>query len=256
LLLSSHGPGVPLCHAGRIILLRRNYSTVLSLLLGVVLLVLPLRAVAASSAGTLDLQVCDPVADLYLGIENYPEAIQRHLVVIQEHPENALAYYHLGFAYGMVGDRQRELADYQKAVALGLSDWDLFLNMGLVYMESGRLDSASQVLQLAALLGPYRPETHFNLGLLDERLGMYQKAAQEVLLSLRIDPNQNDARNMLGVIYAEQGNFERAHQEWADLIKSNPGYAPARANLQILDRIERGEIDGPARLSSGFAEVH
>jgi len=79
-------------------------------------------------------------------------------------------------------------------------------------------------------------------GLLDERLGMYQKAQQEMLLSLKIDPNQDDARNTLGVIYAEQGNYERAHEEWADLIKSHPDYAPARANMAILNRIERGEI--------------
>jgi tetratricopeptide (TPR) repeat protein len=226
------------------------------LLIGVAVLPLPLEASAASRPGSLDVQVCDPVADFYLGMENYPRAIQRHLMIVQEHPENALAYYHLGFAYGMIGDHTRELVDYQKAVVLGLSDWDLFLNMGLLYMESGRLDSASQVLQLAALLGPYRPETHFNLGLLDERLGMYQNAEQEILLSLKIDPNQDDARNTLGVIYAEQGNYERAHEEWADVIKSHPNYAPARANMAILNRIERGEITGATWLSSGFAEVH
>jgi tetratricopeptide (TPR) repeat protein len=237
-------------------LLRRYYSTVFMLLLGVALLLPPLHGLAASRTSNLDLQICDPVADFYLGMENYPEAIRRHLEVIRAHPDNALAYYHLGFAYGMMGDRQRELTDYQKAVELGLSNWDLFLNMGLVYMEMGRLDCASQVLQLAALLGPYRPETHFNLGLLDERLGMYRKAEQEVLLSLSIDPDQDDARNTLGVIYAEQGNYEHAHQEWTDLIKSHPGYAPALANLTILDRIERGEIAGAAKLSSGFAEMH
>jgi tetratricopeptide (TPR) repeat protein len=237
-------------------LLKGCYSKVVLLLLAVVLLQPQSDAFASSRVGKLDRQICNPVADFYLGIENYPEAIQRHLLVVQEHPENALAYYHLGFAYGMVGDHQRELIDYQKAVGLGLSNWDLFLNMGLVYMESGRVDSASESLQLAALLGPYRPETHFNLGLLDERLGMYQKAEQEVLLSLRIDPNQDDARNTLAVIYAEQGNYERAHQEWAELVKSHPDYAPARANLAILNRIERGEIPTAPPRGNGFAEVH
>jgi tetratricopeptide (TPR) repeat protein len=215
----------------------------------------PLPSFAASRSSALDAQICDAVADFYLGAENYPQAIQRHLIVIQHDPGNALAYYHLGFAYGMVGDHQRELDDYQKAVGLGLSNWDLFVNLGLLYLESGRLESASQALQLAELLAPYRAETHFNAGLLDERLGAYQKAEQELLLSLKIDPNQNDARNTLAVIYAEQGNYERAHREWADLIKAHPDYAPARTNLQILDRIERGEIAGATRLSSGFADL-
>jgi tetratricopeptide (TPR) repeat protein len=243
-------------HASRDNLLARYYLTIILLLLGATPLLPRWDAFAASHSTALDVQVCDPIADFYLGTENYPQAIQSHLVVLQRDPENALAYYHLGFAYGMAGDHRHELDDYRKAVALGLSNWDLFLNMGLLYMENGGLDSASQTLQLAALLAPSRPETHFNLGLLDERLGMYQKAEQEILLSLRIDPNQDDARNTLGVIYAEQGNYERAHQEWTDLIKSNPDYAPARANLSILNRMERGEIAGAARLGSGFAKMH
>jgi tetratricopeptide (TPR) repeat protein len=199
-------------------------------------------------------QVCDPLADYYLGMEDYPQAIRRHEIVIKEHPNNALAYYHLGFAYGITGDHRAELADYQKAVELGLSDWQLFLNMGLLYLDSARIDDATEVLRLAALLGPYHPETHFNLGLAYERLGFFTQAEQEVLLSLRLDPSQLDARNQLGVIYAEEGNYQRAHEEWTDLAGANPNYSPARANLMILERVERGEVKGSQRMS-GFAHA-
>jgi len=52
------------------------------------------------------------------------------------------------------------------------------------------------------------------------------------------------------------GNYEQAHREWSDLVKSKPDYAPARANLAILNRMERGEIAGAARLGRGFANIH
>src|ERR1700756_5352585 len=55
-----------------------------------------------------DQQVCDPLGDYYLGMENYPAAIRRHLVVIREHPDNGLAHYHLGFAYRGIGAHRRE----------------------------------------------------------------------------------------------------------------------------------------------------
>jgi Flp pilus assembly protein TadD len=200
------------------------------------------------------IKVCDPLADYYLGIEDYPRAIRQHQLVIEGHHDEALAYYHLGFAYGMIGDHRRELDDYQKAVALGLNNWELFLNLGLAYMEAGRLDSAGAVLRMAALMGPSQPQSHYNLGLVYERQGISQKAEQELLLSLRLDPNQDDARNELGVIYAEEGDYERAHREWADLADSNPSYTPSCANLAILKRVERGEIKGPRRLS-GFAQA-
>jgi tetratricopeptide (TPR) repeat protein len=209
------------------------------------------QACAGTSDSATSEQVCDPLADYYLGMEDYPQAIRRHEIVIKEHPNNGLAYYHLGFAYGITGDHRAELADYQKAVELGLSDWQLFLNLGLLYLDGDRLDDATAVLRLATLLGPYHPETHFNLALAYERTGVYTLAEQEILLSLRLDPNQLDARNQLGVIYADEGNFERAHEEWTDLMESNPNYSPARANLVIL---EHAEIKGPSRLT-GFAHA-
>ncbi len=209
------------------------------------------QACAGTSDSAASEQVCDPLADYYLGMEDYPQAIRRHEIVIKEHPNNGLAYYHLGFAYGITGDHRAELADYQKAVELGLSDWQLFLNLGLLYLDGDRLDDATAVLRLATLLGPYHPETHFNLALAYERTGTYLLAEQEILLSLRLDPNQLDARNQLGVIYADEGNFERAHEEWTDLMESNPNYSPARANLVIL---EHAETKGPPRLT-GFAHA-
>ena len=204
--------------------------------------------------GVAEQQICDPAADYYLGMENYPKAIALHEALIRNHPSLALAYYHLGFAYGVIGNRDRELVNYQKAVELGLSDWELFLNLGRLYMETNRLDQASDAFRLAALLGPYHPETHYNLGLVYERLGALQKAEQEILLSLQLEPDQADARNTLGVIYAEEGNFVRAHREWADLHRAMPDYPPARANLEILQHVERGTVKPSMQLGS-FAQA-
>jgi Flp pilus assembly protein TadD len=194
----------------------------------------------SSQGGSIDEQVCDPLADYFLGMEDYPEAIARHRIVIRNEPANALAHYHLGFAYGVTGDHQKERAEYQQAVKLGLDDWQLFLNLGLLYLEEGQTRDATSVLRLATLLGPERAETHFNLALAYERRGALAQAEQETLLSLQIDPDQPDARNTLGAIYAEEGNYPRASQEWNELVGENPDYTPARTNLAILQHVESG----------------
>ena len=110
-----------------------------------------------------------------------------------------------------------------------------------------------QVLRLATLLGPDRPETHFNLGIAYQRLVMLSDAEQEVLLSLQIDPNQVDGRNTLGTIYAEEGKYSRAQDTWNELVEADPNYAPARQNLVILQQVERGEIKGSENISNGLA---
>jgi Flp pilus assembly protein TadD len=210
--------------------------------------------VARAPASTMaDEQVCDPLADYYLGMEDYPAAIRRHMVVIREHPDNALAHYHLGFAYGVTGLHQRELAEYRQAVRLGLSDWQLFLNMGLAYIEAGRLAEATEVLRLASLLAPYQSETHFNLGLAYERRGMLAPAEQEMLLALRLNSAEADIRNTLGLIYAEERRYALARAEWSELLSADPDYTPARENLAILEQAEQrganGKVAGSHRVA-------
>ncbi len=223
---------------------RRGLALILVVLIA---LVFQSRTTVCASISQLsptasDAQVCDPLADYFLGMEDYPEAIRRHRAVIQEQPGNALAHYHLGFAYGVMGQHQLELSEYQKAISLGLDDWQLFLNLGLLYLETGQLRDATEVLTLATLLGPDHAEAHFNLGLAYEKRGMLGAAEQQMLLSLEIDPDQVDAHNTLGAIYAEEGKYMRASQEWQEIVQANPDYAPARANLNILERVESGDL--------------
>jgi Flp pilus assembly protein TadD len=201
----------------------------------IALLLACFRSPLCDGASPGEEQVCDVTADYYLGAENYPEAIRLHREVLHRHPESALAHYHLGFAEGMAGDKTQELKEYRRAAALGLLSWDLFLNTGLVLFENGSLEAATDALRLAVKLGPNHPESHFNLGLVYERRDMLGNAEREMLASLRLQPQQLDAGNMLGAIYAREGDKARASAQWRDLIRKAPDYAPARANLTLLD---------------------
>jgi Flp pilus assembly protein TadD len=197
-----------------------------------------------SIAGVAEEQVCDVRADYSLGVEDYSEAIRRHVQVLNEHPDNAVAHYHLGFALGMLGNRMAEIREYQRAEALGLTDWDLFLNLGLAQFESGDLDAATDSLRRAVVLGEDHSESHLNLALVDERRGMLADAEHETLASLKLNPDQSDARNQLGVIYAQEGKTASASIVWRALLGDVPDYEPARANLRILgspDRVATGE---------------
>jgi len=198
------------------------------------ILLLSLSIERNAIAGRAEEQVCDVGADYSLGIEDYSETIRRHVEVVREHPENALAHYHLGFAQGMMGNKTAEISEYQRAKALGLRNWDLFLNLGLAQLESGDLDAATDSLRSAVLLGDKHSESHFNLALVDERRGMLEDAEHEALVSLRLNPGQPDARNLLGVTYAREGKTVRASQIWRELVHDVPDYEPARQNLALV----------------------
>jgi len=199
-----------------------------------------------------DTQMCDPRADYYLEIEDYRGAISLHQKFLERHPESAIAHYHLGFAYGLTARHEDELREYQQAVNLGFSNWELFLNLGLLYLERGRGQAAADVLRLATLLAPEHPEPHFNLAMAYKNLARLTEAQQEMLLSLNLNPDQPDAHNNLGVIYAEKGDFKRAREEWSDLVREKPDYQAAHTNLNILAVMEKS---GSAS-RGGFVTAH
>jgi tetratricopeptide (TPR) repeat protein len=210
------------------------------------------RGVPVSAGSSDPNEVCDATADYLLGAEDYPRSIEAHVRLIAAHPDDALAHYHLGFAYGMIGRHRDELAEYLEAVGLGLKQWDLFLNLGRLYLEHGEFQAASSALTTAVILGPDHAEAHFNLALADERRGALGLAYDEIQTSLRLDAHQPDARNMLGVVCAEQGKIDEARRIWSDLAASEPDFAPARTNLALIEHLVQSPYGSPAKESSTF----
>ncbi len=207
----------------------------------------------------VDEQICDVDGDYSLGVEDYPDAIRLHREVVRQSPRNALAHYHLGFALGMMGDRETEVREYQRAAALGLRTWDLFLNLGLAEADNGDLRAATDSLRRAVLLGKDHSESHFNLALVYERRGMLIDAERETEAAVRLSSGQPDARNLPGVIYAEERENVRASVTWRELVRDDPDYEPARTNLALLGspgEVASGETPVAIRAIRDETELH
>src|SRR6266446_8046508 len=120
----------------------------------IIALVIFFWAVASNWVSASEEEICDVNADFALGLEEYPAAIALHRKVLRAHNDNALAHYHLGFAYGMTERKTDEISEYLTAARLGLDKWDLFLNLGLAYLGQNDGPKAIKTLQTAVLLGP------------------------------------------------------------------------------------------------------
>ena len=154
-------------------------------------------------AGSSKAEICDVDADSALGLEDYPAAIALHSIVLRIHNDNALAHYHLGFAYGMTGRTADEINEYLAATRLGLDKWDLFLNLGLAYLTQNDCPKAIKALQAAAVFGPDRSEAHFNLAIAYEKVKRLHEAELEIVTALRLAPEALDEHNTKAIICAE-----------------------------------------------------
>jgi len=190
-------------------------------------------AMAAAPQTAGETGICDVAADYALGVEDYPAAIRLHLAVLSRDPNNALAHYHLGFAYGMSGRHSAEIREYQRAAALGLRAFDLYLNLGMAEFERGDLPSALAALTTSARLSD-AAEPHFELALVYERQGYLKQADAQIHAALAKAPTEPDYLNTLAVLSAEQGDLSAARRIWTAILRREPQYHPAAVNLDLL----------------------
>lgn len=112
---------------------------------------------------------CDREADEAMKRNDYHEAIRLHQKMLENEPDNALVLYHLGYAYGQLGDHDREVWFYERAAVLGYTEGNIFFNLGMAYGELNRIDEAIESFQKALTLDPENADTHFGLGLAYQR---------------------------------------------------------------------------------------
>lgn len=206
------------------------------LILAVVALLMLFSALTSNAAVAANASACDVAADVALEVGDYPTAIKLHQRLLRSEANNALAHYHLGFAYGMAGLTAEEIGEYRIAIGLGFRKWDLFLNLGLAYADRRDLDDAAAALETAVSLGPEHAETHFNLAVVYERENRLSEALEQIIAALVLAPGDLDAANTDAIICARMGDLASARSIWAQLIRVAPDYAPARTNLALLNQ--------------------
>ncbi len=178
---------------------------------------------------------CDRKADEALKRHDYKEGIHLHRKFLETEPGNALALYHLGYAYGHTGDHEREVLFYERAAALGFEEDNIFFNLGMAYGEMNRIEEAIKAFQKALDLDPDSADNHFGLALAYQRGVADRLAEEEFLKAIELDPSHVDARLYLSMLYADRGDMQKAASQLRHILKIDPSNSGAR---EFLKRIE------------------
>ena len=158
------------------------------------------RVTVEKSPATQKNMTCDPHADKAIEDDDYETGIRLHLQLLQKEPENRQALYHLGYAYGHVGDHQKEVFYYEQAIALGLKDESIFYNLGLAYVDLDQMENAVHAFKKAIEIDPGNLNVRYDMSRLYVALGDFQDARDQLLQILKIDPSYPEARELLDSI--------------------------------------------------------
>jgi len=181
--------------------------------------------------------VCDNEADEAMKRQDYEMAIPLHERFLENHPENALALYHLGYAYGQTGDHLKEVSYYEKAISYGFKNDFIFYNLGMAYADLNELEKSVGAYKKALEIDPYSADIHFELAMTYYQMGIADKQAEEEFLNaIKIDPEHVDARLYLSLLYRELGEIRKAAEQLHKVLEIDPNNSGAQKFLKKIEQ--------------------
>jgi eukaryotic-like serine/threonine-protein kinase len=131
---------------------------------------------------------------------------------IELDPNFALAYLHLGNAYGNLGQEKLHTENIKKAYALSarVSERERCKISALYYWLTGDLEQVSQIFAMWAKSYPQDLTPPADLAVIDVSLGQYDRAATYTLEALRLDPNMTVAYSNLAQCYLALNRLDDA----------------------------------------------
>ena len=191
--------------------------------------------VIGSDSGSIE--PCNDEADRAMYRQDYQTGILLHERLLEQDPKNAPASYHLGYAYGQIGDHRKEVFYYEKAIAAGFSTDRIYFNLGMAYGELSEIEKSISAFKKALEINPESSNSHFGLALAYYQNGFADELAEEEFLkAVDIDPTNIDARLYLSILYDDRGEIQKACHQLREILKIDPTNASARG---LLEKIEK-----------------
>lgn len=138
---------------------------------------------------------------------DYMGAIALLTQLITRHPKHAVDYNNRGLIYFQSGQREKALADYNKALQLNPELDSAYNNRANYYASNGKLAEALTDYETALDLNPGNTRTWINQAITFRELGLYDLALENLDMALMLGGLEEN-------IYAERGRTYHLRGDW------------------------------------------
>ncbi len=125
----------------------------------------------------------------------FQKAVDELSLAITANPQNALAFYARGNAYGMLGMQDNAIADFKHAVALNPKDDPSYFGLAIAYANQGQRSQAIAALDSAISIANTKADYYGMRGTLYAELKDPQHAIPDLekAISLGLDDQQKQS---------------------------------------------------------------
>jgi tetratricopeptide (TPR) repeat protein len=173
------------------------------------------------------------LANAYLHLKKYDQAITHYLKSIQLNPKVSKPYFGLGLCYNELKIWDLAIQNYIYSIQLEPASQVAYLNLGGCLEKKKMFPAAIESYEKAIQLNPNYHEAFNNLGNANKELGQFDQAISYFEKAITIHPSYAEAYSNLGNVYKESGHVTESIINYKKAISIQPDLAGAHWNLSL-----------------------
>jgi tetratricopeptide (TPR) repeat protein len=141
-------------------------------------------------------------------------------------------------AYEQIGQPDRALEDYKRAVAIDPQLSNVYINRGVTFGQMGNLQQSIASLTEAIRLAPRNPDGYFNRGIVYFQHGDFGSAIEDLSTVIQLSPGDEEAYYWRGIAREQTGHQRAAiddYRQFLALSRDEDGRAEIEQRLSQLD---------------------
>jgi len=166
-------------------------------------------------------------AAIYLNMGEYEKALLEFGKALELDPAYAPAYYDRGLAHAQTQQYAEALADFSRVIELNPQHADAYYNRGLVYARQNAFAEALADYDQALALHPADPLIYNSRGNVHYNTKDYAKAIADYDQAIQLDATYADAYLNRGLAHAALEEYQRAIADYNQVLALNPESAIA-----------------------------
>lgn len=163
----------------------------------------------------------------------WEEAAQTFMEAIEEMPSDPVAYINFGNVLTALGDNERAMNFYNKAISLDENATAAYYSKGNVYYEVQSFEKAKNMFEQAMKKGLETGDNYFMLGMSLVQLEKSRLALPYLQRSTELLENDPEAHFQYGLCLAREGFIDEAIISLEKVVVIDPEHADALYNLGV-----------------------
>jgi tetratricopeptide (TPR) repeat protein len=150
----------------------------------------------------------------FFNLGEYRVALDHFNNAINAKPNNAMAYYYLGYINLYLGKKQESGEYFNKAYKIEPNDAVIAAALANFYTESYDFKKAEKLLEKAIRINPFYPESYNNKGVLLFKRGQYRAALENYNIAIKLD-------STFALAYSNRGTVRYYNQDVSSASKTD-----------------------------------